>query len=77
MRNPFGYSTKEAKEWDTFVDYRELKNATVKDLFLTPYVEQILQNISGRKIFSFMDGFSGYNKIKIAIEDRHKMTFTS
>jgi hypothetical protein len=29
----------------------------------------------GREIFSFMDGFSGYNQIEIRPEDQHKTTF--
>ena len=54
-----------------------MNKATITDPFPTPYAEDILQNISGSKFFSFMDGFSGYNQIKIAVEDRHKTTFTS
>ena len=29
------------------------------------------------KIFSFLDGFSGYNQIQISPEDQDKTTFTS
>jgi hypothetical protein len=29
-----------------------------------------------REVFSFMDGFSGYNQIKIKPEDQHKTTVT-
>ena len=31
----------------------------------------------GHKMLSLMDRFSGYNQIKIAEEDQHKMTFTT
>jgi hypothetical protein len=30
----------------------------------------------GKKYFSFLDGFSGYKQIRIAIEDQEKMAFT-
>ena len=31
----------------------------------------------GHEMLSFMDGFSGYNQIRIAKEDQHKMAFTT
>jgi len=33
--------------------------------------------LAGKKFFSFLDGFSGYNQIKIAPQDQDKTTFTS
>ncbi len=32
--------------------------------------------MSGKKYFSFLDGYSGYNQIRIAPEDQDKTTFT-
>ena len=32
--------------------------------------------MAGKKFFSFLDGFSGYNQIQIAPEDQDKTTFT-
>ena len=32
--------------------------------------------MGGKKFFSFLDGFSGYNQIQIAPEDQDKTTFT-
>jgi hypothetical protein len=37
----------------------------------------VLDNLSGKNFFSFLDGFSGYNQIKIAPQDQDKTTFTS
>ena len=34
-----------------------------------------MDNIASFALFSFMDGFSGYNQIKMAPEDMEKMTF--
>lgn len=39
-------------------------------------ISQILDTLVGKKLFSFLNGFSGYKKIHIAIEDQDKTTFT-
>lgn len=31
--------------------------------------------MGGKKYFSFLDGFSGYNEIQVALEDQDKTTF--
>lgn len=57
-------------------DYREFNVATKKDHFPLPFIDQVLDNLSRKKYFSFLDGFSGYNQIKIALEDQEKIMFT-
>jgi hypothetical protein len=57
------------------MDFRDLNKACPKDNFLTPFIDQILDECAGSEVFSFMDGFSGYNQIQIKPEDQHKMTF--
>jgi hypothetical protein len=44
-------------------------------LFLTPFTDEVLENIGGQEAYSFTDGFLGYHQINIAPEDRHKTTF--
>ena len=34
-----------------------------KDNFPTPFIDQILDECVGSEVFSFMDGFYGYNQI--------------
>jgi len=58
------------------VNYRELNKATQKDHFPLPFIDQVLDTLAGKKFFSFLDGFSGYNQIQIAPEDQDKTTFT-
>lgn len=36
----------------------------------------MLDSLAGKQYFSFLDGFSGYNQIQIALEDQDKTTFT-
>jgi len=57
------------------IDYRDINQACPKDNYPTPYIDQIIDDCVGSKIFSFMDGFSGYNQINILPADQPKMAF--
>jgi hypothetical protein len=57
------------------VDYRDLNKDCPKDNYPTPFIDQIIDNCVGNVIFSFMDGFSGYNQIEILPVVQHKTTF--
>jgi hypothetical protein len=57
------------------VDYRDLNKSYPKDNYPTPFIDQIIDNCSGSIIFSFMDGFSGYNQIEILPANQHKTSF--
>ena len=63
-------------KWRICVDYRELNKAILKDYFLLPFIDQVLDALAGNKYFLFLDGFSVYNQIKIALEYQDKTTFT-
>ena len=39
-------------------------------------MDQMLERVVGHEFFYFLDGFSGYNQIEIALEDQEKTTFT-
>ena len=62
--------------WRVCIDYRKLNNATRKDHFPLPFIEQILERIAGHDYYYFLDGYSGYNRIFIFLEDQDKITFT-
>jgi hypothetical protein len=57
------------------MDFHDLNKAYPKDNFPTPFIDQILDECVGSEMFSFMDGFLGYNQIQIKPKDQHKMTF--
>jgi len=57
------------------VDYRDLNRASPKDNFPLPHIDTLVDNTTRFSLFSFMDGFSGYNQIKMAVEDMEKTTF--
>ena len=58
------------------IDYRELNKDTLKDYFPLPFIDQVLDTLAGKKYFSFLDGFIGYNQIQISPKDQDKTTFT-
>jgi hypothetical protein len=57
------------------VDYRDLNKSCPKENYPTPFIDQIIDNCAGSVIFSFMDGFFGYNQIEILPTDQHKTAF--
>ncbi|KAA3482495.1 gag/pol polyprotein [Gossypium australe] len=57
------------------VDYRDLNKASPKDNIPLPHIDTLVDNTAGYSWFSFMDGFSGYNQIKMHLEDMAKTTF--
>ena len=59
------------------VDYRKLNSKTKRDHFPLPFTDQVLDRVAGHKLYSFLDGFSGYNKIQIHPDDQPKTTFTT
>lgn len=58
------------------MDFRDLNKACPKDDFPLPNIDMIVDIIAGNGMLSLMDDFLGYNQIKIAPKDQHKMAFT-
>ena len=57
------------------VDYRDINRASRKDNFPLPHIDVLVDNTASFALFSFMDGFSSYNQIKMAPEDMEKTMF--
>ena len=55
--------------WRVYIDYRKLNTATIKYHYPLPFIDQMLDILAGPPHFCFLDGYSGYNKIVIALED--------
>lgn len=67
---------KKNREWKFCVEYKELNKCTLKNNFPLHFIDQFLDTFAGKKFFSFLNGFSGYNQIQIAPKDEDKTTFT-
>ncbi|GJY92468.1 reverse transcriptase domain-containing protein [Tanacetum coccineum] len=62
--------------WRVCIDYRKLNDATRKDHFPLPFIDQMLEHLAGNEYYCFLDGFSGYFLIPIDPQDQEKTTFT-
>ncbi|GJS45427.1 reverse transcriptase domain-containing protein [Tanacetum coccineum] len=62
--------------WRVCIDYRKLNEATRKDHFPLPFMDQMLERLAGNEYYCFLDGFSGYFQIPIDPYDQEKTTFT-
>nr|GFA35060.1 reverse transcriptase domain-containing protein [Tanacetum cinerariifolium] len=62
--------------WRVCIDYRKLNEATRKDHFPLPFMDQMLERLAGNEYYCFLDRFSGYFQILIDPKDQEKTTFT-
>ncbi|GJS00809.1 reverse transcriptase domain-containing protein [Tanacetum coccineum] len=68
--------TRTVTGWRVCIDYRKLNEATTKDHFALPFMDQMLERLARNKYFCFLNGFSGYFQIPIDPNDQEKTTFT-
>ena len=68
--------TRLTKGWRVCIDYRKLNVVTRKDHFPLPFIDQLLERVFGHPFYCFLDGYSEYFQVEIAVEDQEKTTFT-
>jgi hypothetical protein len=59
----------------TWVDFRNLNRATLKDEYPMPIVDLLVDGTSGNKVISFLDGNAGYIQIFMVKEDVSNTVF--
>ena len=64
-------------KWRLCVDYRKVNEATEKDSYALPYIDEIFDSLQGAKIFTTMDLYSGYHQILMNDESVEITTFTT
>ena len=62
-------------KWRMCVDFTDLNDACPKDCYPLPRIDTLIDATTGHEMLSFMDGFSGYNQIKMHKEDIPKVSF--
>jgi len=68
--------TRTATGWRMCIDYRKLNDATRKDHYPYPFMDQMLERLAGQSFYYFLDGYSGYNQIVVDPKDQEKTSFT-
>ncbi|GKC53417.1 reverse transcriptase domain-containing protein, partial [Tanacetum coccineum] len=62
--------------WRICIHYRKLNDATRKDHFPLPFMDQMLKRLARNEYYYFLDGFSVYFQIPFGPQDQEKTTFT-
>lgn len=57
------------------MDYRRVNEATQKDAYPLPKIEECLDTLSGSKLFSTLDLLSGYHQFEVNEKDRPRTAF--
>ena len=59
---------KNGKLW-VCVGFRDLNIATLKGMYVMSIANMLVDSVANNELLSFMDGFYGYKKILIIVED--------
>ena len=61
--------------WRMCVDYTDLNKACLADPFALPRIDQIIDATAGCERLNFLDAYSCYHQVKMAVKDQEKTTF--
>jgi hypothetical protein len=61
--------------WRMCIDYTSLNKACTKDEYPLPRIYQIVDSTMSCELLLFLDAYSGYHQISLAIDDEEKTTF--
>jgi hypothetical protein len=58
------------------IDFRKVNKVTKKDHYPLAFIDQMLERLSKKTHFCFLDGYSGFSQIAVKKQDLEKTTFT-
>ena len=62
-------------KWRMCVDFTDVNDTCPKDWDPLPLIDTLIDATAGHEMLSFMDGFNGYNQIKMHKDDTLKVSF--
>jgi hypothetical protein len=72
---PVMVEKKDTKIYRMCIDFTALNKHCPKDYFPLPRIDQIIDSTAGCERLSFLDAYSGYNQIRLKVEDEEKSAF--
>ena len=66
---------KENYKWHVCVDYTNLNDACLKDTFILPRINQIMDATADQELLSFLNAYLGYNQILMYPPNEPKTAF--
>jgi hypothetical protein len=66
---------KDTKIYRMCIDFMALNKHCLKDYFPLPRIDQIIDSTARCEHLSFLDAYSGYNQIRLKVEDEDKTAF--
>jgi hypothetical protein len=57
------------------IDYTSLNKVCPKDEYPLPHIYQIMDSTVSCELLSFLDAYSGYHQISLAVDDEEKIVF--
>jgi hypothetical protein len=72
---PVIFIRKKDRSWRLCIDYRQLNEATIKNQYPLPRIDDLFDQMKGATVFSKIDLRSGYHQLQIKEDDVPKTTF--
>jgi hypothetical protein len=60
-----------------YINFKKLNVATKKDPYPLPFTDEVLNTVARYETYSFLNGYSGYHQIFIALKDKYNTTFVT
>ena len=73
--SPFFFIKKKDGSLRPVQDYRTVNSWTERDMYPMPRIEQILEQLHGKVLFTTLDIRDGYNNIRVQPQDQWKLAF--